>query len=302
MGLFFNYKKTGSGVDKNAPQKGGIVLFFERFFRHFWKIMEVNLLHFLFMLPAFLAYFAFYNVSGTVPKLVVTGLCLIVFAMVFGPATTGVFKIMRNLSIAKHSFIIRDFKKGFTESYKKSLAVGIVNIIVAVSVFAAIKVYPQIAETTGSDMIYIMLVLNISLAIAVLMFCFYIYLMIAVTDISMKNIIRNAIVLTVVEIKKNLLTLLFVLLIGGTLGVLTIFNIFTAVAFPFIPAAMIIFIICFNCYPVLKKYVIDPYYEKIGEKNPDDEEWDADPLFQDMGGKEKPIDNTKKGKKGRTIS
>ena len=59
MGLFFNYNKTGSGVDKNAPEKSRIVVFFEILLRHFWKIMEVNMLYSVFLLPAFFVVFVF---------------------------------------------------------------------------------------------------------------------------------------------------------------------------------------------------------------------------------------------------
>ena len=303
MGLFFNYNKTGSGVDKNAPEKSRIVVFFEILLRHFWKIMEVNMLYSVFLLPAFFAVFGFLMLSGVAMKLVVSVLCTLAFFVVFGPATTAVFKIMKNYSTERHVFIIRDFKKGFTENFKKALPVGIVNLIVYISVAAAVYIYPQMAKAVGSDLIYVMMVLSISLGIAVMMVSFYAYIMIAVTDISLKNIIRNSIVLTVYEIKKNLLTLLFVLLIGGFFAFMALVNTFTMVIYIFVPAAVLIYIISFNCYPVVKKYVIDPYYEKIGEKNPDDDDFDdEEAVFTDMGGKEQPIDNTKKSKRGKTIS
>ena len=115
MGLFYSYKKAGSGIDKNAPEKNRIVLFFEILVRKFWKIMEVNLLYFIFFLPLFLGYYSFISVSNITAKLVVTIACAVVFAVCFGPATAGLFKVIRNYSLERHSFIISDFKKGFTE-------------------------------------------------------------------------------------------------------------------------------------------------------------------------------------------
>jgi membrane protein insertase Oxa1/YidC/SpoIIIJ len=74
---------------------------------------------------------------------------------------------------------------------------------------------------------------------------------------------------------------------------------------PFFPAALMWFIACFNSYPVIQKYVIDPYYEEKGEINPERtdgfEDIDEEPVFEDMGGREKPIEKRKKGK-GRHIS
>jgi hypothetical protein len=78
------------------------------------------------------------------------------------------------------------------------------------------------------------------------------------------------------------------------------------VLLPVFPAAFICFMTCFNSYPVIQQYVINPYYTSIGKINPEllagqPEEGDEPPIFEDMGGKEKPIEKRKKGK-GKTIS
>ena len=59
-------------------------------------------------------------------------------------------------------------------------------------------------------------------------------------------------------------------------------------------------IACFNSYPVIQKYVIDPFYAEKGEINPEKadvfDEIDEETVFEDMGGKEKPIEKRAKGK------
>lgn len=71
------------------------------------------------------------------------------------------------------------------------------------------------------------------------------------------------------------------------------------------PAGIAWFTVCFNSYPIIQKYVINPYYDSIGETNPeladDDEDDSEEVIFEDMGGKEKPIEKRKKGK-GKRIS
>lgn len=47
----FDYSKEGPGVDKNAPKKKGFVVFFEIYFRKFWKLICANLLYVLFTIP-----------------------------------------------------------------------------------------------------------------------------------------------------------------------------------------------------------------------------------------------------------
>lgn len=304
MGLFYKHNKTGAGIEKNAPEKSRIVIYFEILLRKFWKMITVNLLYSVFLLPLMLVFYALFYMNNLTSKLVVAGVSLVAFLLVFGPATAGVFKIMRNYALERHSFILSDFKKAFTENYKKSFVMGLIDIIVMFSVYAAIEVYPNMAQVQDSYLMYVPMVLSISLGIGVIFISFYSYLLIVATDVSFKNVIRNSIVLTCLDIKKSLISFVVTIVLAAVFVVLTIYNLYTIVALPFVPAAIIIFTITFNSYPIIQKYVINPYYEQKGEKNPElaDELEDDEVVFEDMGGKETPVDNSKKGKKGKTIS
>ena len=105
-------------------------------------------------------------------------ICIVAFALIIGPATAAMMKILRNYTLEKHAFILTDFKKCFTENYKKSLAVGIIDIIMVISISAAIYVYPQLAKVYNNTMIWIPFIISISVAIVVTMMNFYAYLMI----------------------------------------------------------------------------------------------------------------------------
>ena len=54
-------------------------------------------------------------------------------------------------------------------------------------------------------------------------------------------------------------------------------------------------------YPVIQKFVINPYYEDRGEQNPEEEQEtpDEERVFTDRGGSEEPVkaESRKKGKK-----
>lgn len=135
---------------------------------------------------------------------------------------------------------------------------------------------------------------------------FYTFLMIAATDLSLKNILKNSLALSCIALKKNLLTLLISLLIAGVFSVMVILNKSTILFLPFVPVSFIAFVICFNSYPVIQKYVINPYYEQKGEVNPElesdtSDENDDEVLFEDKGGSEKPIEKKKKNKNSKKI-
>lgn len=114
MSVFSNdFESRGSGISKNTPRKKGIVLFFEIFLRKFWKLIEVNMLYFVFFIPIFLMLASLAFIKNSTLSLICAGISLIIFVVCIGPATAGMTKIMRNYVLEKHSFIVNDFFKAF---------------------------------------------------------------------------------------------------------------------------------------------------------------------------------------------
>lgn len=253
------------------------------YFRYAWRLIKLNLLTFLFCLP------------------VVT----------IGPALAGATKVLRKYSLDKSSFIFHDFWKGLSENWKQSLPVGLLDVLFAVSAAAALNVYPQMSkaaeEAGGSGTLYTVLcVVSISFALTLFMMNFYIFPMITSTDLSMKNIIKNSFYLTCIALKKNFITLISVAATAAVLVVLCISNPLGFLLIPTWAITFIGFIIMFNSYPQIQKYVINPYYEEKGMDNP---EYDylkplsaEDSIFTDRGGEEIPIEGKNKKKKGKIIS
>lgn len=264
-----DYTKAGPGVAKNAPKKKPFFEFFELYFRKFWKLLELNLLTVLFCIP------------------VVT----------IGPAIAGMTRVLRNYRLEKNAFIFHDFWKGFSGNLKQSIPIGLLDILFAVSAYAALQVYPAMYKNSGSIIYIILCVISISFALTLLMMNFYIFPMIVATDLSLANIIKNSFFLTCVGLKKNIITLLIAVFIVLLLGAMIILHPLSAIIIPIWPISFLGFLIMFNSYPLIQKYVIDPYYEERGESNPEyayleplDEE---DAIFTDMGGKEAPVASSK---------
>lgn len=98
---------------------------------------------------------------------------------------------------------------------------------------------------------------------------FYIYLMIVSTDIPLAAVIKNAFFLTCIALKDNIITLLiFVISVAAAIVLAIYYQIFLMLML-FEPASILGFIVCFRCYPIVQKYVINPYYEQRGEINPE---------------------------------
>ncbi len=284
MALFgYDYEKAGPGVSKNPKKKKAFFEFFELYFRYAWRLIKLNLLTFVFCIP------------------IVT----------IGPALAGMTKVLRKFSLDKNSFIFHDFWDGFSKNWKQSLPVGLLDVLFAVSAYAAMTVYPRMAELAkeagSSGVLYnILCVISISFALTLFMMNFYIFPMVTSTDLKLKNIIKNSFYLTCIALKRNFVTLVSV---AAVTAILIIMCFVSGLSFLLIPTwaiTFIGFIIMYNSYPQIQKYVINPYYEERGMDNP---EYDylkplsaEDSVFTDRGGEEMPVEGKNKKKKGKIIS
>ncbi len=286
MSIFTTNKKEGKGISKDVSEKTGIALFFEIFFRRFWKLIEINFVYVLFCLP------------------IVT----------IGPATAGMTKVVKNFSIQRHAYIWTDFFDSFKQNFKKSFFIGIIDIIAIAGMGTGIWLYPDLVEKTGDEKWYILLCMTITMAVIFIIANFYIYLMIVSTELSLKEIVKNAVFLTFIALKKNLVTVLIFAGITAVSVVLAIYYQIFLMLMAFVPASILAFIVAFNCYPIVQKYVINPYYEQKGEINPEleynkpsEESIFADATETSTTVKEKNSEDekkvkVKKSKKNKTIS
>ena len=272
LGLF-NYGKAGSGVKKGAPKKKSFFLFWEIFGNKFWKFFQINLIYVLFCLP------------------IVT----------FGPATAAMTQIMRKFVIGEPIFIWDEFITAFKKNFKKSLVVGIVDLALVAGFFFAFNFYlsPFITDGNLGDAINGMGTENllffgacVVVGFYVYMMHFYIYPQIVALDLSMRHIINNSVRLMIGGLFRNLAGLFASLLI---LFLMILLFPYSVLALPLLPFAWICFINTFCAYPVIQKYIIDPFYEARGERNPEyaryeNSEDDENVVFADKGGEEAPVD------------
>ena len=268
-----NYQNSGAGIAKDRLNKSRFKMFFEILSTRIWKLFSLNFLYVIFCIPI----------------------------ITIGPATAGITKVLKNYSIDKNAYVWSDFISTFKKNFLKTFILGLFDLIAYAGVATGCYIYPKMSEASGNKLFYVLFVLTLSVAVTFTIMNFYMYLMIVSTDLSMKNIIKNSLVLTFLAPKQNLLSLFLMVIISAIFLLLPLWNLQFLFLMLFVPATFIVFIICYNCYPVIQKYVINPYYEKTGKVNPESPEAYEESLFEDMGGKETPIE-LKKSKKGRTIS
>lgn len=249
--------KPSRGVSKDAKPKNRLLYFFQLYFRKFWMLMVLNALYLICCIPV----------------------------ITFGPATSAFFSVLKKYSLERPVFFFTDFFSAFKKNFKQSFAIGIVDVaLIAVLVYSIIF-YGALA--LKNPLYLVLLVFAAMFVFIVLMMHFYIYLMIVSTNLKMKDIIKNSLILAVSQVKLNVITLVSMVIIDGLCFA---FFPYTMVVIPLIPLSLVGFIITFNSYPVIRKYIIQPYYDKLGELNPEFEylygkEDEEDVTFKDATNK-----------------
>lgn len=280
----FDYSKPGPGVDKNGPQKKRIVIFFEIYFRKFWKLILANLLYVLVSLP------------------VVTN----------GFAHAGLTYITRNFSEEKHAFLYSDFMDTIKKNWKKALIIGLLNLV-----FGAIIAFDIYFFWFYTDGFFGIIGLAVSFLLLILytFMNYYIYSMMITCRLTIKQLLKNALLLSFVGLKHNLLVSV-VLLFLYAIGIVILLYTPPFISIPILLFAYVLlfpafrsFLIQFNIFPLIKKYILIPYYEQHpGEDrearralNIEDEDIIAEDkekaIFQDLGNEEKDEDEEEEAPK-----
>ena len=232
MGLFNHYQKEGRGVDKDAKTPR-LILFFQIYFRKFWKLILINMLYVLFCLPIF----------------------------TIGPATAGVTKLWRNYAREEHAFIwgdfIETFKKNFKQAFLYSLAEGFAVAFLVLD-------FLMIANVTNQVM-KILSLAAILLTLTVIVFMhYYVYNMMVTFRLSFKQLVKNAFIFCWAGFWRNLITTVILVLLtmaAISLNVIGVLFIMATVYF-----SLCGLLINFMVNPLIKKYMIDGFDPATGER------------------------------------
>ena len=236
----FNYEKEGPGISKNAPKKKTFIVFFETFFRNFWKFITINLVYGIISLPQITS----------------------------GLASAGFTHVARNTARDKHSFGLSDFFDTIKKNWKQALGAGIINTLVYAIIIIDLlcfrfKVENIIFQTIG-------LGLMLSVLVIFTMMNYFIWTLMITFKFKLKQIYKNSFNFAVINLKKNFLCFFVLLLVHAVyVGIPFLFQRFWHIVLAFEIFAYILtypgfkfLLVQYCCFPAIKKYIIDPYYEE----------------------------------------
>ena len=206
-------------IAKGTPEKQGLALFFDVLWREFWELCKLNLIFILFSLPVV-----------TIPV-----------------AITAMSKVIFYMLLDKPVYAFGDFYSSFRLEWKRATLAGLIY-----SMVLALTVVGMVFYTAFLD-VFVLYVMSMLACALILIAGFYLFPMLAVLDLNLKGIFKNAILLTFLRMPQNICALvLFVLL---TLLVL-VYLPTTLLAVLVIFFSLINLISTFCAYTALKKFVL----------------------------------------------
>ena len=318
MSLLNRYTRPGKGIKKeDKPRSFGFRRFFSQARDKFWKLVILNLLFFLVNLPVF-GIFAYLAGVGGVPYHTPAGVLFqplwgvmrhgqspalqalqgvvgvqvvhryptwitysllgagMLTLLTFGVATAAMTRIQRDFVRGDPVSVGEDFFDAIKTNFKQAMVLGLVDIgFTFVFLFDLVN-YLYANQSFG------FLVLLYATFFIFLLYLFmrpYLYLQCVTFEVKIPKMIKNAWILAVAGIRRNLLCFFFSAL-------LIVVNI---LLFSFVPSMgvgmLFIFTVSFawffqiyGAWPVLKKHMIDPFYEETSTPPTHDA-----PIFEDRG-------------------
>lgn len=290
MGIFNrNYSTPGPGISKNAPKKKGLHLFYEIFFRKFWKLIQLNLLYLLTLIPTFAIVFvlsgmisnrlgmsadAISSLTGTAfseveaARLSITmDLLIRLFVSLFftifwggGPATAGFVYILRSFIWEEPVFLASDFFAHVKSNFRQSIIVWIIDIIVFTAMCYAYFFYGSM-----HSIMYLLKYVILVLAFFYTIVHLYLHHLLVTYKLTIGKLYRNAALFALSALPWSVFTAVisaFLILIFPAIGFTsqnnTIAVLFTTLTFIFM--ALLIFSACgfiieFNACMQVKKYI-----------------------------------------------
>ncbi len=255
MGFFPNYEKAGAGIDKNAPKKRGIFLYFELIGRYLWKLIKSNMLYTAISIPVLMLYhYLFLCVFGTIygadAELSLVNHSALTFTVLLaifwgtGPVSCGFTHILRGMAREEHIWISLDFLKKSKESFKHGLVFLIVDILVFLISMTSLSVYSSLAANRGGIFMIPMAIIILGLIIYTAMH-YFIYELEITFENNLKEIYKNSLLMAI-------MTFPMIILTGGIICLLSYF------VLGILPSAGVI-VVAFLFWIGLMRFIIDFY-------------------------------------------
>lgn len=194
--------------------------------------------------------------------------CLTIFTI--GPVSVGATYILRNMVRQEPIFLISDFFYAIRRNLKQSIIYGVLDVIF-IGFIAYDIVFFNLNFSSGFA-VKVMFFASLCIAVLYMIMRMYIYTMMLTFDLGIVKLLKNALIFSVLGIKRNIVALL------GCFAVIALNVLLLAIYYPIgvivpfiIVFSLMMFITTYAAYPVIHKYMIAPYYDSDGNSRADAE-------------------------------
>ena len=218
-----DFFKEGKGVLPNEPEKSRFVKFLLIYGMRFWKLISLNLLYLLLCIPV----------------------------ITIGPATVAMANIIRRYSEEKLAYVWSDFFETFRSCFKKTLLYSLLYAVP--SALTGYAVYFYFLQALQVSWAYVLFGVMLLAFTGIFISGFYAVILIGSIELTLRQTIKNSLILSVIAVKQNLLVLFCWLI--GVLCILLLFPASLLLVLLFLPVTMwYCAVYIFN--PVVKKYCL----------------------------------------------
>ncbi len=199
------------------------------------------------------------------------------FFITFGLTNTGAAYIIRGYNRGDPIFLFSDFFSCIKRNFRQALVIGFADILFAVVLFWDLTFWYSQPGFMSAVFMY----MSLFLFVIYFMMRFYVYTIMITFKLSVFKILKNSFLLAILGFKRNILAFLGIFALIY-LSLFVFFNIpSVGVMLPIIITYSVgMFMAGYASYPVIKKYMIDPFYSTDDSSSDDEGE---EPVFVDRG-------------------
>jgi len=283
---FFDYAKPGKGIDPNEPRKHPFFKFWELVGRKFGMLVTLNIIYFIAIIPiityVYLAAFDYFLASvpeGTEPFLtpLMQGLfsllsvmpqwlfyaLLAVSVLIYGPLTAGLTYMLRNFAREEHVWMSDIFDRT-KKNFKQGLALGVIDAGALFLVFSNLSIASSAdAQGLAGGMMNVASVVTVVLFIIYIFMRHYTYQLAVTFEIGIFAILRNSLIFAIAGLWRNIFVAIVIICMALVILMIPIAEV---ILLPIIAFSFWGFLSVFTCYPVVKRYMLDPIIKEQEEE------------------------------------
>lgn len=307
---FFDYNRDNRPDALEEDTTPTLKRYFKVLGRRFWKLVSLNLMMLPLVVPVLIAIYLYFAMNQTptantllfpqlygantiqsstestflldlfgaqlnvpvygVSTYIGIGICALLLALTFGWQNIGSTYIVRNMVRGEPVFVWSDYFYAIKRNLKPAFLLGLLDFVVIFLLGYDLVYFWNQPSSFWLDVGFYGIC---AMVILYFFMRFYIYLMLVTFDLSIRKILKNALIFTMLGIKRNLMALLGIICI--TAINIALFFVFSmtplGIAIPLVlPLLYYMAVTSFTCayaaYPIIDRYMIEPYINQNNEE------------------------------------